>query len=190
MEKSSLETLQFILTENIFLIKKEIPKILKDIQETDLQSNEFQEPNTNQIASSADELNQKEAQVPDPIQVLGKFEKGILILHEEETLNEEVMDLLVKILQAVGHSLNSVGMVSSKALTGQTLADFHALNAHTVIKFGRIQHPINSLPINNYQIHTEEETEYLFADSLSQIAENKALKAKLWNNLKILFNLA
>ena len=38
--------------------------------------------------------------------------------------------------------------------------------------------------------HTEEETEYLFADSLTAISEDKNLKVKTWNALKLLFNIS
>lgn len=190
MEKSTIGQLQYFLTEDLFLIKEDIPSLLNQTASNHSYSSENQEylqsgDSTDSLTSEAEEpLN------PEPILVRGQFEKGILILHEEDQLSEEIMELLSKILQAVGLSMNSVGLVSSEGLLGRSLEEFNALNAHTVIKFGRIQHPINSLPINTYQVHTEEETEYLFADSLSQIAENKELKSKLWNNLKILFNLA
>jgi hypothetical protein len=113
-----------------------------------------------------------------------------LILHEEEKLADEVMEMMVKMIQAVNHSMNEAGMISSKNLEGRSLEEFMDLNAHKVLKFGRIKHPINALPAIEYTIHTEEETEYLFADSLSVIAEDRDLKVKLWNSLKILFNIS
>lgn len=190
MEKSTLDQLQYFLTEDLFLIKEDIPSLLNQTDSNHTYSDKIQEATQTEEAIENMPSAVEEPVSPEPIPVRGQFEKGILILHEEDQLSEEIMELLSKILQAVGLSMNSVGLLSSEGLLGRSLEEFNALNAHTVIKFGRIQHPINSLPINTYHVHTEEETEYLFADSLSQIAENKELKSKLWNNLKILFNLA
>lgn len=189
MEKSTLGQLQYILPETIFLLKEDLSQLANESRSNSQQLSELQDSNQKK---DNDKLSAEVEEVilPDPIKVRGQFEKGILILHEEETLSEEVMEMLVKILQAVGHSMTSVGMLSSVELDGKSLEDFKTINAHTVLKFGRIKHPINSLPIHNYQIHTEEETEYLFADALSIIAEDKELKVKLWTNLKTLFNIA
>jgi hypothetical protein len=70
------------------------------------------------------------------------------------------------------------------------MEDFQALNAHVVLKFGRVKHPVNQLPFTPYEIHTEGETEYLFADALSSISEDKTLKRQLWTTLQLLFNLS
>jgi hypothetical protein len=64
------------------------------------------------------------------------------------------------------------------------------LNAHVILKFGRIKHPVNAIQAMPYEVHAEEETEYLFADALSVIAEDVHLKKKLWKSLQILFNLS
>ena len=100
------------------------------------------------------------------------------------------MDMLVKMLNACGHSMSEVGLLAAENLENRSLEEFKALNAHVVLKFGRIKHPINQLPINSYEIHTEEETEYLFADALTSIAEDKGLKRQLWGALQLLFNLS
>ena len=125
-----------------------------------------------------------------PIPIKGNFSKGILVIHEEANLNAEVMDMLVKMLNACGHSMSEVGLLAAENLENRSLEEFKALNAHIVLKFGRIKHPINQLPINSYEIHTEEDTEYLFADALSSISEDKGLKRQLWGALQLLFNLS
>jgi hypothetical protein len=125
-----------------------------------------------------------------PIPIKGNFSKGILVIHEEANLNAEVMDMLVKMLNACGHSMSEVGLLAAENLENRSLEEFKALNAHVVLKFGRIKHPINQLPINSYEIHTEEDTEYLFADALSSISEDKGLKRQLWGALQLLFNLS
>lgn len=192
MEKSSLGELKLFLTEDIFLLDEDIESLTKN----DSQEIQVQPTQTTSISSSttnetptADSPAQ-EVEVKEPIKVRGKFEKGILILHEESSLADPVMDMLVKMITAVNHSMSEVGLLNSEELEGRTLEEFQAINAHVILKFGRIKHPINALPIHEYQPHTEDETEYLFADSLSMIAEDGNLKRKLWASLKSLFNLA
>ncbi|SHO59799.1 hypothetical protein [Algoriphagus zhangzhouensis] len=191
MDKSTLGELKYILNEDIFLFDEDKDSLAKEsgfhAGNTDL--NQVQEP----ASPGLTKIETKQETAPEvelePIQVRGKFEKGILILHEEESLNAEIMDMLVKILQAVGHSMSEVGLLNSQELEGRSLDEFHAINAHVVLKFGRIKHPINAFPILDYHIHAENETEYLFADSLTSIFEDSNLKRKLWTTLKTLFNI-
>ena len=126
----------------------------------------------------------------EPIPVLGNFEKGVLILIEEDSLRPEVMEMLVKMLNAVGHSMNEVGLIHSHTLDMRSMKDLKNLNAHTILKFGRIQHPINSVPANQYEVYSEEDVQYLFADALTSISEDNSLKKKLWGALQILFNIS
>ena len=185
----SIQELQHIITEELFFFEKE-PKADQANQESN-QAVEKEKPKTLPKTVQIDStIPPKEELKPEPLSVRGKFEKGILVLHEEEQLRPEVMEMLVNMINAVGHSMNEVGLLSSNELEGRTLAELYDLNAHIVLKFGRLKHPINALPASDYQIHTEGETEYLFADSLTTISEEKALKGKLWNTLKILFNIS
>jgi len=98
--------------------------------------------------------------------------------------------MLVKMLNACGYSMSEVGLVASEILASRNMEDFQNLNGHVVLKFGRIKHPIQQLPFSKYEIHVENETEYLFADALSTIAEDKTLKRQLWGALQLLFNLS
>ncbi len=125
----------------------------------------------------------------EPIAIRGKFSKGVLVIHEEAELAPEVMDMLVKMINAVGHSMTEVGLVASEQLEGRSMEELLALNPHIVLKFGRIKHPVNALPAPAYEIFVENETEYLFADSLTVISEDKTLKKKLWTSLQVLFNI-
>lgn len=173
MENDSIEELQYLITEEIYLIPEDRKAILAQLEGK---------------AESPQEVAIPEP-VVEPIPVRGNFSKGVLILHEEKELPTEVMDMLVNMIKAVGHSMNEVGMVSSELLENKSMEDFQALNAHVVLKFGKIKHPINALFDQLYEIHSDTETEFLFADSLSSIFEDKKLKVKLWNSLQILFNL-
>ncbi|WP_192349645.1 hypothetical protein [Algoriphagus sp. Y33] len=189
MENMSIQELQHIITEELFFFEKD-PKPDLAKQETNSPL-EQEKPKTLPKTVPIDGVNPPTQELkPEPLIVRGKFEKGILVLHEEPLLRPEVMEMLVNMVNAVGHSMNEVGLLSSEDLEGRSLSDLYDLNAHIVLKFGRLKHPINALPASDYQIHTEGETEYLFADALSTIAEDKVLKGKLWNTLKVLFNIS
>lgn len=193
MENESLDTLQSFLDEPLFLLPEDrrqlevalfpsTPNAFSD--EKPLAGPTSENPATPVLDSSLPDF------IQEHLNVKGNFTKGILILHEESELNAEVMDMLVKMLNACGHSMNEVGMLSSEKIQSSSMEDFQGLNAHVVLKFGRIKHPVNHLPFAAYNIHTEGETEYLFADALSSIAEDKLLKRKLWTALQLLFNLS
>lgn len=198
MENDSLEFVQTFLEDSIFLLPEDRKKIEQSLFGTseDLVAKETAEVEkstdlsaaTSEVSNSPEEIQSVPAL--EPIQVRGNFTKGILVLHEESNLNSEVMDMLVKMLNACGHSMTEVGLLAAESLENRSMEDFQALNAHVVLKFGRVKHPINQLPITPYEIHTEGETEYLFADALTSISEDKTLKRQLWTTLQLLFNLS
>ncbi|MBM3426510.1 MAG: hypothetical protein FJX97_05905 [Bacteroidetes bacterium] len=198
MENDSLQTLQTFLEDPIFLLPEDQEKIKESLFSTsEIHADEATlkvEKSTDLSAETAEKsILPKEvhsAPVLDPIQVRGNFTKGILVIHEESSLNSDVMDMLVKMLNACGHSMTEVGLLAAESLENRSMEDFQSLNAHVVLKFGRVKHPINQLPITPYEIHTEGETEYLFADALTSISEDKNLKRQLWAALQLLFNLS
>lgn len=196
MENDSLESLQLFLEDPIYLLPSDRMKLKEALRgysspnflkSTDSIETVKIEPNSNAAKKELEELKNLDS---TPIPVQGGFSKGVLIVHEELTLSPEVMDMLVKMLNACGYSMSEVGLVSSENLVTRSMEDFHNLNGHVVLKFGRIKHPIQQLPFSLYEIHVEGETEYLFADALSTIAEDKALKRQLWGALQLLFNLS
>jgi hypothetical protein len=199
MENDSLESLSAFLEEPIFLLEEDQKSIAAALQVPVGSEAAPAEVLTTSISSkenvATDSLTPTDQEikleaVEEPIPIKGNFSKGILVIHEEANLNAEVMDMLVKMLNACGHSMSEVGLLAAENLENRSLEEFKALNAHVVLKFGRIKHAINQLPINSYEIHTEEETEYLFADALTSIAEDKGLKRQLWGALQLLFNLS
>jgi hypothetical protein len=173
MHDNTIAELQSLITEELYLIPEDREAILAQFERKTLAAKEI-------------ELSEP---VIEPIPVKGNFSRGVLIVHEESELSAEVMEMLVNMINAVGHSMTEVGMVSSAVLEDRSMEDFSSLNAHIVLKFGRIKHPINAVPAQSYEVYSENETEYLFADSLSSISEDKALKKKLWTALQALFNL-
>jgi len=199
MENDSLESLSAFLEEPIFLLEEDQKRLAAALDVSG--GNEVLPAEEQQVAFSSSESPATDAITPidqetklepveDPILIKGNFSKGILVIHEEANLNAEVMDMLVKMLNACGHSMSEVGLLAAEKLENRSLEEFKALNAHVVLKFGRVKHPINQLPISSYEIHTEDETEYLFADALTSIAEDKGLKRQLWGALQLLFNLS
>ncbi len=198
MENDSLETLQTFLEDPIFLLPEDQEKIKQSLfgslesqvvkETTTLEKSADWSAETPEKSNLSEEV--QSAPVIDPIQVRGNFTKGILVIHEESNLNAEVMDMLVKMLNACGHSMTEVGLLAAESLENRSMEEFQALNAHIVLKFGLVKHPINQLPIQPYEIHTEGETEYLFADALTSISEDKTLKRQLWGALQLLFNLS
>lgn len=199
MENESLESLSAFLEEPIFLLEEDRKGLAESLQvssgaealPTGKQPVAFSS-SENTVTNKLTPVDQETKLESDeePIPIKGNFSKGILVIHEETNLNAEVMDMLVKMLHACGHSMSEVGLLAAKNLENRSLEDFKALNAHVVLKFGRIKHPINQLPIRLYEIYTEGETEYLFADALTSISEDKALKRQLWGALQLLFNLS
>lgn len=185
MENISIHHLQHFITEDLYLLKEDLV-FPKEVKEPVLKSI----PKASVVAEIPEEKVILAEIKAEPIQVRGNFEKGVLILHEEESLKPEVMDMLVKMINAVGHSMNEVGLLSSSSLEERTMEDFMNLNAHTVLKFGRIKHPVNSILTTLYEVYSEDETEYLSADALSVISEDKNLKKKLWTALQVLFNIS
>lgn len=199
MENDSLESLSVFLEEPIFLLEADRSTLAATLQGSAVTDARLVEglkatiSTTENIASDPITPTEQEVKlepIEAPIPIKGNFSKGILVIHEEANLNAEVMDMLVKMLNACGHSMSEVGLLAAENLENRSLEEFKALNAHIVLKFGRIKHPINQLPINSYEIHTEEDTEYLFADALSSISEDKGLKRQLWGALQLLFNLS
>ena len=199
MENDSLESLSAFLEEPIFLLEVDRKRLAESLQvsggkeamsavEQPVAFSSSENTATNALTPIDQET--KMESVEEPILIKGNFSKGILVIHEETNLNAEVMDMLVKMLNACGHSMSEVGLLAAENLENRSMEEFKALNAHVVLKFGRIKHPINQLPISLYEIHTEEETEYLFADALTSISEDKGLKRQLWAALQLLFNLS
>lgn len=195
MEKISIHHLSQFITEDIFLLPAEFKTTS---QPENQNSSALEASNLNPlpplISQDLQEITSDKINIEtlgeEPIPVLGNFEKGVLILIEEIILRPEVMDMLVKMLNAVGHSMNEVGLIHSNTLEKRSLRELQSLNAQTVLKFGRLSHPINAIPATPYEVHMEGEVQYLFADALSAISEDNLLKKKLWSALQILFNIS
>ncbi|WP_225444211.1 hypothetical protein [Echinicola arenosa] len=142
-------------------------------------------------ALSPTEVNSNNSQDNDIITLSyeGDFEKGLLIIYQGEEMSEDIKAFLLKILRAVSYSLKDIGLVSSVQLSSFPPTALNQLNAHKVIVFGRLSHPIIKLKEANYEITADGDTEYIFADDLPVIFEDENLKRKLWKSLQAFFNI-
>ncbi len=186
MESENLNDLSSLITEEIYFIPGEFETKAETKKTTDSIKEE------SVVAEPALEAPIKKSEEPEvakePIQIRGEFAQQVLVLHEEDELPQEALDLLSKILGAVNHSMADVALLSSAELEGRTMEEFKEIGAHKIIRFGRIKHAINATPAPEYQVHSDEETEFLFVDALTQIKDDNTLKRKLWTALQVLFN--
>ena len=195
MQTESLESLQLFLDDAIYLLpedqKELVTSLITSTKVTPDDQGLVTETKLTDKSTAVVAFQSEGIDVPvlTTIQITGEFKKGILVIHEESTLSTEIMDMLVKMLNACGLSMSEVGLLAAENLENRTMDDFQALNAHMVLKFGRVKHPISQLPIRPYEVHGEGEVEYLYADALSSILEDKTLKRQLWGALQLLFNL-
>jgi len=186
MEKENLNELSSLLTEEIYFLPEEFNEAPQEEKEENRPApsiSSVEEPKIKSLKTG-----KTEDLKPEPIKVRGDFSQQVLVLHEESELTEDALELLSKILGAVNHSMSDIGLLSSEELEGRSLEDFKEIGAHKIIRFGRIKHPINAIPAPEYQVHSDEETEFLFADALTVIKDDNSLKRKLWGALQVLFH--
>ncbi len=178
MENQNLHHLSLFLDQAIYLLPEDTKVLNSQYYAEDLNESIVSEPTV---------LEEEEEKLELTYQ--GGFEKGILVVFEGKELEKELHDLLFNILNAVNCSLKDVALCSDMSLN--LVAPDYLLNMspNKIIVFGNIHHDIIGLKKKNYIILQEEGTEYLFADDLKTIAENKTLKRALWTELQILFNI-
>jgi hypothetical protein len=169
MENMSIHHLGLFLDNEIYLLPEEKDQLLKAANS----------PALEEIPSSSETESEEE-----PISLLyeGGFEKGILVIYEGKTLESNLSEYLFKILGAVSCSLKDIALASSENTELTTMAN-------KIIIFGKVRHDLMMSVRKTYEVHQEDEIEYLFADDLSQIAESLDLRKALWKALQILFNI-
>jgi hypothetical protein len=126
--------------------------------------------------------------------ILGHNRKKIIILvANDETLYlpDEQLNFLLGILSACSLTMEDVAIINTRKNKNITYkAIEQELKGEKVILFGVTPVQIN-LPIEfpQYQVQAFNSQTYLTAAMLSEIQENKAEKAKLWNCLKQIFSI-
>ncbi|MDN3671006.1 hypothetical protein QWY93_16955 [Echinicola jeungdonensis] len=201
MEEMDLNSLKLFLEEELVLIPSELKEIqlaqkLKkqfEGQEEDEEDNIISEMgSSSQVASNGNLMEQEERAYLEKNQKLqyeGEIEKGLLIIYQGKQLDNNIREFLFKILGAISFSLKDIALVSSESLSIAQDNSIEQLDPHKVIVFGKINHTIAGLNTAFYEIITEGEREFLFADDLVAIFEDETLKRKLWKILQVFFNI-
>lgn len=178
MEENSIHHFSLFLDTPIYLLPEE-------------KSSLIHAPSSKEQEKTAPQEEEIPVEISQGIQELvydGGFEKGVLVVYEENYLADGIKELLFRILDAVGCSLKDIALAGAEALSGTGMEQIEALNPVKVIVFGQPKHSLLQLKKKTYDIQMIEETEYLFADNLELISENKELKKLLWASLQTLFN--
>lgn len=178
MEEQSLHHLSLFLDQDIYLFPEEKSHIINN----SLQHQEVAIEESSDDIAFEDEEN-------TTLEYKGGFEKGILVIYAGKELEKELQDLLFKILNAVNCSLKDIALCSDMSLNLVNHDYLQEMNPNKIIVFGNIHHDLMATKKKNYKIQHEEDTEYLFADDLKQIAQEVSLKKALWSELQVLFNI-
>ncbi|AGA79935.1 hypothetical protein Echvi_3723 [Echinicola vietnamensis DSM 17526] len=188
MEEMDIDKLGFFIEEDIFLIPEDAQEILladkfKDVAE-DIPEELAEDTEETTAGAAPEETNPLPSLAYD-----GDFEKGLLVIHQDDPLGEDLKTFLLKILRAVSYSLKDIALVPASRVAELPPEAILQLNPHKVLVFGRLNHPIIQHKETAYEVTSDGETEFLFADGLPVIFEDESLKRQLWKSLQVLFNI-
>ena len=175
MENMGIHELGLILDQEIYILPEEKNQLLTISMSSNLEENPI----------SQEEFEEE----PVLLEYEGGFEKGILVIYEGKSLESSLSDYLFKILGAVACSLKDIALANSENTEITTMASITALNPNKIIVFGKVRHEIMMSVKKSYEVHQEDEIEFLFADDLKQISERLDLRKSLWRELQVLFNI-
>jgi hypothetical protein len=129
------------------------------------------------------------------VNYLGKNRKHILIIvnkGDAAFIDEEELQFLSSVLAACKLSLEDISIVNAVTLPAGTdyLALLRFFESRHVLLFDVAPQTID-LPFNfpHFQLQQFDQHTYLSAPALKEIKMEKDLKTKLWNSLKMLFNI-
>ena len=126
------------------------------------------------------------------VKFLGENQKNIALFIQNENeayLNEELFNLLTNILNACKLGMQDVALINILNYPAMPLSAWQqAVNAQRGIAFGIQPAALGLEPLPSYQVHSTGGMQLLFSDALQNIAQDKAMKAKLWMGLKQLFH--
>ncbi len=119
----------------------------------------------------------------------GENQKQFLILYAESDEQEETLLFLAKILQAIEHNLlEDTFSIKMSNLSQIKFIDLQEkINCKTLLSFGIPPKQLGLLySIQKYTKTDLLDTQFIFADTLQAISQDKQLKAALWQSLKSL----
>ena len=137
------------------------------------------------------ETNATTMPAPEKVKFLGNNQKNIVVVVSHPSvpfLPDEELKFFTNVLAACKLSIADIAIVNFPRLEEAALKNTLASEAKTVLLFG--VDPLSiGLPINfpQFQLQQFDKRTYLHAPGLTDIENNKALKSKLWNTLKVLF---
>jgi hypothetical protein len=127
------------------------------------------------------------------IQMLGKFQKNILIIvnePDEKYLSDEKLNFIISILSACKLTMEDAGIVNCH--NNQEIhynAIQKQLNPKVMLVFGSELQALDfPFVVPNFQIHTHNKQIFVTAPEVGILQHDKAMKLLLWNCLKTIFN--
>lgn len=127
----------------------------------------------------------------DSLKTHGDNQKKMLILlNENDTASSDCMDLLRKIMSAIKYNLDTdcllITAVEDSKITLSSLVAQHEVQH--VLAFGFLPAKLGFYAnTKKYAFTTLNDAQYLFGDSLNQMATQQQLKAALWDALRMKF---
>jgi hypothetical protein len=127
------------------------------------------------------------------LKYLGNNQKNIIVIVSHHTvpfLPDGELSFLTNVLAACKLSMADIGIVNNHGADPSGLQNMIHLEARNVLLFG-VEPLVIGLPINfpPFQLQPFNHRTYLHAPALSQIENDKTLKARLWTALKVLFGI-
>jgi hypothetical protein len=132
-------------------------------------------------------------QEPKQLKYLGNNQKNIIVIvcHESVPfLPDQELSFLSNVLAACKLSIADIAIVNSYTLDQSDLQNIINSGANKVLLFG-VEPLAIGLPINfpAFQLQPFNNRTYLHAPVLSQVENDKGLKARLWASLKAMFEI-
>lgn len=133
--------------------------------------------------------------VPEPqsLKYLGNHQKNILVVVSHQSipfLPDNELNFLTTVFAACKLSIADIAIINNNVTDVTQLQNIINETAKNILLFG--VEPLSiGMPINfpQFQLQQFNKRIYLHAPALSQIENDKGLKAKLWSALKVLFEI-
>lgn len=128
-----------------------------------------------------------------PVKYLGNNQKNILVVVSNSAvpfLQDNELNFLTTILAACKLGIGDIAIVNHHTTNDTAIQNIINSETKNVLSFG--VDPLSiGLPINfpQFQVQQFNKRTYLYAPALSEIENDKTLKSKLWNALKVLFGI-
>ncbi len=192
--------LPFLFNEDVYVIKEENSKVIDELSVEPYP--ETQEPVPQPVIEEINQVTMQEESASEtsgveepnevyitPLATKGSNLKHCIIFVEsgDDILEEASIAFLENILKAVKRSLEDVLLVNIKEAAAEQIEALLAEQNHRhLLCFG--SNKLDSLiPLEHYQVHTDNHKFYLKGDALDLISTEKDKKKALWTALQEMF---